>query len=282
MRFVVVRLFGGGSNKCCFFDGRQTGLIRPRPNQVQSFPVNFTVESNTNPFNGLKTQDYIAVSPVSGTGVIPMRGNGRHNVFNDYFAGNTVAAFLYPRLGAQPNDSGGGRQEDNRPGFEVLLQAVWCPAGQTCGAGGGGGAGGDVPGPPVIGGARFGPTVFRVGRRNTPLVAARATRGSTLPIQPLRALERTNSDRASAPGAAQPWQVPQAEPQASALEEVHTLGGRSHTASHEAAGRQAQLPFTGRIRGKALARGRYRVVISASDGTGKKSKAKQARFRIVR
>jgi hypothetical protein len=40
--------------------------------------------------------------------------------------------------------------------------------------------------------------------------------------------------------------------------------------------------FGGRIRGKALRRGRYRAVLRATDATGHKAKAKRLSFRIVR
>jgi hypothetical protein len=39
--------------------------------------------------------------------------------------------------------------------------------------------------------------------------------------------------------------------------------------------------FTGRLRGRKLALGRYRLVLAAKDAAGNKSKAKRAKFRIV-
>ncbi len=40
--------------------------------------------------------------------------------------------------------------------------------------------------------------------------------------------------------------------------------------------------FTGRLRGKKLSPGRYRLVMVATDAAGNKSKPKRAKFRIVR
>src|SRR3712207_8772529 len=42
--------------------------------------------------------------------------NGRNNVLTDYTAGNPTAGFIYPRLGSQPGDGGGGRREEGTPG----------------------------------------------------------------------------------------------------------------------------------------------------------------------
>jgi hypothetical protein len=36
------------------------------------------------------------------------------------------AGFFYPRLGADPNDTGGGRHEGGAPNIEVLLRFNWC------------------------------------------------------------------------------------------------------------------------------------------------------------
>ena len=131
MRFTILRLFadsGSGSRQCCFFVS-ETQPVRPAPNSVMNFAVNLPVERNTNPANGLVTQDFIGVSAVSGSGVLPLFGNGSHNTISDYQNGNTTAGFIYPRLGAIPNDSGGGRREEGVPGFEVLMQWTWTPAG---------------------------------------------------------------------------------------------------------------------------------------------------------
>lgn len=277
MRFTVVRLYGGGLNRCCFYTGQQSALVRPRPNRVTTIPVNFTVESNTNPFNGLRTQDFIGVSAVSGTGLLPLRGNGRHNTLNDYVVGNPTAGFVYPRLGAQANDSGGGRPQDGLPGFEVLLRAVWCPAGQTCGAGGGGA----LPGAPIVSGARFGPSVFRVARGNTPLIA-RARRGSRLrfrlnePSSVRIRIERQRPGRRSRGKCRRPSRRLRGARRCKRWVRVATL-----RRTNQPAGRRS-LVFTGRIRRRALKPGRYRAVIKATDGTRKSSRVKRPRFRIVR
>ena len=42
------------------------------------------------------------------------------------------------------------------------------------------------------------------------------------------------------------------------------------------------MKFSGRIGRKALKPGRYRALITATDGAGNKSKTKQLKFRVVR
>ena len=131
IRFTILRLFadsGSGSRQCCFFVS-ETQPARPDPDTVTNFAVNLPVERNTNPNNGLVTQDFIGVSAISGTGLLPLFGNGFHNTLTDYQNGNTTAGFIYPRLGAIPNDSGGGRREEGVPGFEVLMRWTWTPPG---------------------------------------------------------------------------------------------------------------------------------------------------------
>jgi hypothetical protein len=127
LRFTILRAYASssvGSAVCCFFV-RETRPVRPAPNTVSRFRVNLPVENNTNPANGLRTQDYIGVSAVSGTGALPLFRNGRENFLLDVTPGNTYAGFFYPRLGAVPNDSGGGRPPEATPGVEVTVSWTW-------------------------------------------------------------------------------------------------------------------------------------------------------------
>lgn len=133
IRFVIMRLFAdaaSGNRQCCFFV-TETGVAQPAPNAITNFTVNLPVERNTNPQNNLVTQDYIGVSAVTGTGTLPLFTNGQNNTLTGYFAGNPVAAFYYPRLGALPSDSpnGPGRREEGIPGFVVTMRSTWAPQG---------------------------------------------------------------------------------------------------------------------------------------------------------
>jgi hypothetical protein len=162
MSFVILRQLAqpGTGVACCFFV-RETPLVRPAANSVTNFTVNLPVERNVNPQTAIATADYVGVSAVAGSGLLPLFGNGQHNTLaHSSLPGNPQAGFLYPRLGASPGDSGGGRREEGIPGMEVLLRWTWCPAGQTCapvpgaqpmpsdpgGSGGGGAGGGGEPG----------------------------------------------------------------------------------------------------------------------------------------
>lgn len=132
MRFVIVRQLAqpGQGSACCFFVS-ETPAVQPQPNGITNFTVNIPVERNVNPDSGVATADYIGVSAVSGTGLLPLHSNGRHNTLRDYTNGQAVAGFFYPRLGSQPNDSGGGRREEGIPGMEVLLRWTWTPPGSA-------------------------------------------------------------------------------------------------------------------------------------------------------
>lgn len=131
LRFVVLRTFAsGGASACCFFV-RESGAVQPTANATQSFPVSLPVENNLNPFNGLRTQDYIGISGASGAGSLPLFFNGQNNVLTNYTTGNPVAGFFYPRLGAIPNDSGGGRPGEAIPGVVLTIRSTWTAGGST-------------------------------------------------------------------------------------------------------------------------------------------------------
>jgi hypothetical protein len=268
-----MRLFadsGSGSRQCCFFVS-ETPLVQPAPNTITRFPVNIAVERNTNTNNGLVTQDFIGVSGVSGAGTLPMFTNGRNNTLRDYQVGNDTAAFLYPRFGAQPNDAGGGRREESIPGVEVLLQWTWCPTGQACAADG-------VA--PVLGRAAFGPDVFRVGPDATPVAAAKQgsklrfslSERSTASIR----IERPRPGRRSKGRCVRPTRKLRNARRCKRWVKVGTL-----TRGNLPAGKVV-VKFTGRIGRKALRRGRYRVVVRATDGAKNRSNIRRAGFRIVR
>ena len=57
-----------------------------------------------------------------------MGSNHQGDFFN---TGSVNAAFLYPRFGSLPNDSGGGRREQGFPGVEVLARWTLCPTGDA-------------------------------------------------------------------------------------------------------------------------------------------------------
>ena len=133
LRFVILRAFtasGTGNPVCCAFVTETTQPVALAPG-TSTFAVNLPVEANTNPANGLRTQDFIGVSAVSGTGRLPLFYNGRNNLLTDYTRGNTVAGFFYPRLGALANDSGGGRSTESTPGFEVTMNWTFSTGGEV-------------------------------------------------------------------------------------------------------------------------------------------------------
>jgi hypothetical protein len=252
LRFVVVRTLGspGAGTVCCFFAG-ESAEFRPAPNAVQTFPVNLAVERNTNPKTGIVTADTVGVSAVSGAGTLPVHDSGRHNLFDPIDPGNS-ASFFYPRFGAVPNDSGGGRHADGAGGWRVLIRVGFCPDGQTCGA---------ATGVPVITRPALVPNVFRVAPGATP-VTARARRGATLSF--------TLSQAGTAKIAIQ---------RRSSRSRWRTVGTLNRKGLKPG---KRSIRFTGRIGTKALSPGSYRVAITAKNASRGVSKVATAGFRIVR
>jgi hypothetical protein len=168
IRFAIFRQLTtpgfGAESQCCFFV-RETAPVQPAPNSIQTFAVDIPVQRNT--IDGFLAVDLVGISAAAGTGTLPLFAPGRINAFDLTTPGSVNAGIFYPRIGALPNDGGGGRREEGIPGVELLIQWTWCPAGfgggpGVCTAPGGGGGGGGAAGP--------------------------ALRGATAPVQGARAL----------------------------------------------------------------------------------------------
>ena len=65
-------LRGRGRQRVLLLRQPNRASVQPTADATQSFPVSLPVENNLNPFNGLRTQDYIGVSGVSGAGALPL------------------------------------------------------------------------------------------------------------------------------------------------------------------------------------------------------------------
>ncbi|MEV4421230.1 hypothetical protein AB0L40_14790 [Patulibacter sp. NPDC049589] len=187
--------FSGTS--CCVFAG-QSEELRPAPNTTTTFPLSLAVEQNRNLESGIQTDDIVGISATSGTGTLPLfaiPGQTRQSAFTQ--VGTLDAAALWPALGSQANDTGGGRSPTGLAGFEVTARFTWCdgratrqkatPRQTACAppAGGGGGTGGGGPAGGTGGGTTGGvadpaPVALKVAA----------------PRQTLRDLRRTGAIRA--------------------------------------------------------------------------------------
>ncbi len=156
IRFAIFRQLStpgfGAEAQCCFFVS-ETAPVQPAPNAVQTFAVDIPVQRNT--IDGFLAVDLVGISAAAGTGTLPLFAPGRINAFDLTTPGSVNAGIFYPRIGAIPNDVGGGRREEGIPGVELLMQWTWCPAGfgggpGACTAGGGGGGGGAGGGGPAL------------------------------------------------------------------------------------------------------------------------------------
>lgn len=237
LRFFVARNL---QTTCCFFVA-ETGVSRPRANGITNYAVDLPVERNTNPRTGVRTDDFVGVSGVSGTGSLPLASVGPHNTLFSV-PGNPQAGAAYPRI-SSASDRGGGIRPDGNPGFEVLMQVVFCPAGDACER-------------PRVGRPTFAPATFRVAPGAG---AARAPRGSTLRFRTSRsglatiAVQRRSGRR---------WQA------------AGTLRRRVRVGT-------VRLSFSGRIGRRVLRPGRYRALVKVKKRR-RASRARAATFRIVR
>lgn len=149
LRVVIMRTLStggfGAEQQCCFFVSESAPLALTA-NATQTFAVNIPVVRNT--INGFQAVDLVGFSAASGTGALPLRQVGPIESFNLTNPGSVNAGFFYPRVGATPDDSGGGRREEGIPGIELTTNFTFCPAANgdtgpgSCVAGGGGGGGG--------------------------------------------------------------------------------------------------------------------------------------------
>lgn len=129
VRIAVLRQLGTGgfTGQCCFFVS-ETAPIPLTPNAITTIPLDLAVERNT--LKGVLAADLMGLSADAGAGALPLRAVGSANLFNEPI-GNSRAGAFYPRIGSNPNDSGGGRREEGAPGLEVLVRWTFCAAGDT-------------------------------------------------------------------------------------------------------------------------------------------------------
>lgn len=130
LKFSILRQLStpgfGAESQCCFFVG-ESAEVQPIPDTITTFPVNIPVQRNV--LNGYYAIDLLSVSARSGTGTLPLLSTtgSVSNAFQLTEPGSVNAGFFYPRVGAIPNDVGGGRRETGIPGIELLVQWTWVP-----------------------------------------------------------------------------------------------------------------------------------------------------------
>lgn len=160
LRITVLRQLGTGgfAGQCCFFVS-ETAPIALTPNAITTIPLDIEVERNT--LKGILAADLMGLSAEVGAGTLPLRPVGTANIFNEPI-GNSRAGAFYPRIGSNPNDSGGGRREEGAPGLEVLVRWTFCAAGDTsCQPGGPAPVPVTPTGPPAGPAAIVAPTLAR-------------------------------------------------------------------------------------------------------------------------
>ena len=156
-----------------------------------------------------------------------------------------------------------------RPGRRATLPA---PAGDTT--------------RPVLAALSLSRTVFRAGAKSTPVGARRkrAPRGTTVrfrlsePAAVRLAMERRSTGRRVT---RRGKRVCVGGPGPTERAALHAIHERAHAGPAGPAGRNA-VTFTGRIRGRTLAAGRYRMRLVATDAAGNRSSSRTVAFRIVR
>jgi hypothetical protein len=278
-----------GGSYCCYFEN-EGPIVRPNPpgpgnpNGITDFPTNFLVVRNVDN-NGVLAVDHVAISGVSGTGSLPLHSTGRNNAFQYTEPGSVNASFWYPRMGALPSDRGpqggaGRREEGGVPGIEILMQWTWCPAGQTCA----GAAPPPIPGAGPAQVSRFGlfPLSFFPALRGAS-IAGRTPVGTTIRYTLDRAARVRFTVERPAPGrrlanrrCVAPNRANRLRPRCTRY--VAVRGSFSHSGS---AGVN-RFRFTGRIGGRRLAPGSYRLVVTPPAVGRTRGVVRRIPFRIKR
>ncbi len=134
-------------------------------------------------------------------------------------------------------------------------------------------ASGEAPGrAPRVGPVRLDPTAFRAARRGAGIAAATGTRVSFTVSEPSRVtftVHRLAAVRCRSRGARARGR--------GCLKDLRLRGKWVRPAAQGTNRRR----FTGRLRGRALEPGRYRLYVKAQDASGRWSKARRAAFRIL-
>jgi PKD domain-containing protein len=133
---------------------------------------------------------------------------------------------------------------------------------------------------PTISSFAASPSTFAVGPKSTPLVA-KVARGTNFKFQLSELSSVTIAIARQLPGKRSGKRcVPPSRrlSKKKSCKRYKTVG----TLKRSGVAGANKLAFTGRLGRKALARGRYRATISATDAAGNKSAAKTASFRIVK
>jgi hypothetical protein len=108
---------------------RETAPQALRPNATSTFNVNLPVEKNVEVDTGIIANDILGVSAVSGTGQLPLFITRNPPSWPNFTQAGTVnAAHLYPRIGSQPGDTGGGRREAGVADTELTIRWVFVSA----------------------------------------------------------------------------------------------------------------------------------------------------------
>jgi hypothetical protein len=137
---------------------------------------------------------------------------------------------------------------------------------------------------PTVGGARFSPATFAVGKGPTPKTAAKVKRGTTFSIrlsEPATVrieFQRAAKGKRSKGRCRKPARKLRRARRCTRYVKVK---GAVLTRRNLPAGPN-KIKFSGRIGRKALKPGRYRAVTTATDGRGNRSKPSRPKLRIVR
>jgi hypothetical protein len=227
------------------------------------------------PATGLEPND-ITLGPDGALWFTEYSGNAIGRMTID---GTVTNTFPVPTAGANP--SGLTTGPDGAIWFTELAAAKIGRLVVPGLSSGGGPGGGEGVAPTFLRGARFSVRRFRVGAANTPVSARRVPKGTTLsyslsePSTVKIRIARKAPGRRVHGSCKAPSRKNRGGRHCTRYVTVATL------TRHGAQGINF-VPFSGRIRHKALKHGGYRASVTAKDAAGNTSKASSAAFTIVR
>ncbi len=268
MTFTVIRATrsqaGAGGLICCSTPV-ESQVFTPTPNAVNQIPVRLPVKNTVDVIDGepIETVDYLGISLLDLNSSGPVAAAGNSESFS----------YIAPAIRQGQERLADGSRGNSR----VLVNGEYEPA--VGGGGGGGGVG-------IPGADQLAPALSRLGLTRRRFAAA--PRGGSVAAK----VGTTIRYRLSEP-AAVTFRVQRRKAGRKVKGKCRRRTRSNRRASHcdltlrgsfRHAGKAGanQLRFTGRLRGRKLARGSYVLTATSKDPAGNVSKVKRARFTIVK
>lgn len=275
MTFTVIRATrsqaGAGGLMCCSAPV-ESQVFTPRPNAINEIPVRLLVKNTVDVINGepIETVDYLGISLLT-----PGSSGPVHAAQPGAQGSSATFSYIAPAM-----RQGQERLSDGSGTGVVLVNGEYQPA-DAGGGGGGGGVGTDRVAP-ALGGLALGTRRFAAAPRGPSVRAARrraAKIGTTVGFT--LSESSTVTFRVQRRKAGRKVRGKCRRPTRANRRRARCDLALKGSFAHKGKKGSSRLRFTGRLRGRKLARGSYVLVASSKDAAGNVSKVKRLKFTIV-